>query len=325
VTLPRDQGIQRCGLEGIDIMDDQQLLLPIDGPLIGKVKNSRTVMFWHFFALCKELVTELPVYDDGRIRIEVTGTKFGVANIYDKEILIYIVSLMQDKINRGEVVTRRFTFTINDFCRVVGVKAVGTAYSRIEDALRRLQGTQISTNIETGGEGEDAAFSWISDYKINYRRGMDGKKITKSVTVDLCEWLYRAVLRDGNMLTHPVAYFKLKPMEKRLYEIARSGPQDGFRMNLEKLRIRVGSESDLKVFKQRLLAITKRKCPIPEYGISLIDPRMQRTLDIKAPPPRGRTPLKSYMVYFYRLDKLARMKPSAQVPIVDDFPQDVDL
>ena len=134
-------------------MDDQQLLLPIDGPLIGKVKSSRTVMFWDFFALCKELVTQLPVYDDGRIRIEVTGTKFGVANIYDKEILIYIVSLMQDKINRGEVVTRRFTFTINDFCRVVGVKAVGTAYSRIEDALRRLQGTQISTNIETGGRG----------------------------------------------------------------------------------------------------------------------------------------------------------------------------
>ena len=64
-------------------MGDVQFSLPlvIDSPLIGKIKNDRTMMVWNFFALTKERVTELPVYDDGRIRIEVTGTKFGVANI----------------------------------------------------------------------------------------------------------------------------------------------------------------------------------------------------------------------------------------------------
>jgi plasmid replication initiation protein len=303
----------------------EQLSLVLDSPLVGKVKNSRTVMFWNFFALSKDGVTELPVYDDGRVRIEVTGTKHGVANIYDKDVLIYLVSLMQDKMNRGEPVERRMTFTVNDFCRVVGLSGGGTAYERIEDALRRLKGTMISTNIETGGEGEDAAFSWIGDYRINYRRGKDGEKIMKSVTVELCEWLYRAVLRDGNMLTHPVAYFKLSPMERRLYEIARSGPQEGFRMNLEKLRVKVGSLGDLKEFKRRIAALAKLRNPIPEYGIVLIDPRSQRTLDAKAPPPRGRTPLTAYQVYFFRTDKMASMPPWHQAKVTDDFPESDDI
>jgi plasmid replication initiation protein len=304
---------------------EEQLSLVLDSPLVGKVKNNRKVMFWNFFALSKDRVTELPVYDDGRVRIEVTGTKHGVANIYDKDVLIYLVSLMQDKLNRGEPVERRFTFTIHDFCRVVGIASSGTAYSRIEDALRRLQGTQIRTNIETGGQGSDAAFSWVGDYNINYRRGKDGEKVMKSVTVDLCEWLYRAVLRDGNMLTHPVAYFKLSPMELRLYEIARSGPQDGFRMNLEKLRIKVGSSGDLKEFKRRIAALTKLRNPIPEYGIALVDPRAQRTLDAKAPPSRGRTSLKAYQVYFFRTDRMASMAPWHQAKVADDFPESDDL
>jgi plasmid replication initiation protein len=304
---------------------DGQLSLTLDSPLVGRVKNSRTIMVWNLFALSKDRITELPPYDDGRVRIEVTGTKHGVANIYDKELLIYVASLMQDKLNRGEPVTQRFTFTIHDFCRVVGISASGTAYSRIEDALSRLQGTQIKTNIETGGEGESAAFSWISNYKINYRRGGEGRKVMKSVTVDLCDWLYRAVIRDGNMLTHPAGYFKLGPLERRLYEIARSGPQDGFRVNLWKLRVRVGSTAELKKFKQKVVEISKRRNPIPEYGIALIDPRAQRTLDAKAPPPRGRTPLTAYQVYFFRTDKIASMPPWHQAKVADDFPESEDL
>ena len=147
----------------------------------------------------------------------------------------------------------------------------------------------------------------------------------KSVTVDLCDWLYRAVIRDGNMLTHPASYFKLSPFERRLYEIARSGPQDGFRMNLEKLRVRVGSTAELKKFKQKVLEITKRRNPIPEYGIVLIDPRSQRTLDAKAPPPRGRTSLKAYMVYFFRTDRMASMPPWHQAKVADDLPESDDL
>jgi hypothetical protein len=56
-----------------------QLNLPLDSPLFGKVKSDRTVMVFNFFALAKERVTELPLYDDPSlgIYIEVTSTKHG--------------------------------------------------------------------------------------------------------------------------------------------------------------------------------------------------------------------------------------------------------
>jgi plasmid replication initiation protein len=85
-------------------MSEQQLslMLAVDSPLIGKVKNDRSLMVWNFFALTKERVTELSPYRDGNVFIEVKGTRSGVATIWDKEILIYVASLMMDKVNRGE-------------------------------------------------------------------------------------------------------------------------------------------------------------------------------------------------------------------------------
>ena len=59
----------------------QALLGPTDSPLVGAARSERTLMVWSFFALSKEHTTELPVYDDGRVRIEVVGTKHGVATM----------------------------------------------------------------------------------------------------------------------------------------------------------------------------------------------------------------------------------------------------
>jgi plasmid replication initiation protein len=302
-------------------MVDVQLKLALDSPLIGKVKNDRTMMVWNFFAITKERVTELPVYDDGQVRIEVRGTSRGVATIWDKEILIYIASLMMDKMNRGEIPSRRLTFTANDFFRVVGIKPSGTAYQRILEGMERLQGTQIRTNIETGGKGEDRAFSWISDFAIEYHRDRNDTKEMKSLTVELCDWLHRAILKDNRMLTYHHAYFRLAPLERRLYEIARAhcGQQGAFKINIEKLRVRVGSGTPLKQFKNKLVNIAKDEKALPEYAISVVDPRRPFGLtDPKAPPPTGRTPLKSWMVLFYRTDKLSRATPFSQAPELPD-------
>jgi plasmid replication initiation protein len=247
-----------------------QLNLPLDSPLEGKVKSDRTVMVFNFFALTKERVTELPVFEDPAlgVRIEVRANAAGVATIWDKQILIYIASILQDKLNRSETVGQRFTFTAHDYFRVCRIKPSGTSYDALEEALERLQGTQIKTNIETGGEGESGAFSWISAYNITYRRDRaTGDKVMKAVTVELCDWLYRAILKDGKMLTYNPDYFELAPLERRLYEIARAhcGRQECFRINIEKLRRRVGADMELKAFKHRLLKLQgKRKC-LPDY------------------------------------------------------------
>jgi plasmid replication initiation protein len=292
-----------------------------DSPLIGNVKNDRTMMVWNFFSLTRERQDRLPIYDDGTIRIEVkVPVEEGVANIWDKELLIYLASILQDRINRSEPVTSELIFTVHDFLRVTGTKVAGSAYDRVEECLRRLKSTTIYTNIEVGGEGEDGGFSWINDYKIHYRRGKNGEKIMKAISVELGRFLYRAILKDRKMLTYDPGYFELRPLEKRLYEIARAhcGKQNGFKMNIEKLRQRVGTTMELKHFKSELMKLSQRKKCLPAYGLVLSDPRIVRSVNnVQGTKPPGRTPLKSYLVFFFRLDRLAQIPTLEQAPLVD--------
>ncbi len=298
-----------------------------DSPLCGTCKNERDLMAFNFFSLTREHQTSLPTYDDGKYRIEVKGTEDGVATIWDKELLIYLISLMQERMNRSEKLSRTFRFTGNDFFRITGTKPNGNAYDRIVASLDRLQSTKIRTNLldDDGKGGQTAQFSWIDDFDITWRETRTGEKVMKSVKVELGSRVYNAILRNKRILTYDSKYFQLKPLEKRLYEIARAhvGEQPGFKMGIEKLRLRVGTNRDLRRFKLELVTISKRKYPLPGYGLSLIDPRIQRSLDANKPKPTGRTPLKAYMVYFYPTDRLNRLKPIDQVPTIEELGDDL--
>jgi plasmid replication initiation protein len=234
---------------------------------------------------------------------------------------------MQERVNRGEKPNRTFRFTANDFFRITGTKPTGGAYDRIEAILTRLKSTTIKTNLldDDGEGGETSAFSWIDDYKIRWRKNKNGEKTMQAVAVELGSRLYRAILKNKRILTYDAKYFQLKPLDKRLYEIARAhvGEQSGIRFNIEKLRQRVGTQSDLRRFKAELVKITKRKVQLPGYALTLIDPRIKRSLDRKAPAPSGRTPLKSYEVFFFRTDRLNRLPMPDQVPTIEELGDDL--
>jgi plasmid replication initiation protein len=302
---------------------DLDLDLDNDSPLLGSTKNERTLMAFSFFSLSRDRLTELPIYDDGKHWIEITGTKYGVANIWDKEILIYLQSLMQERVNRGEKMSPIFQFTGNDFFRICGTKPNGSAYDRIEESLTRLKSTMIKTNLldDDGKSGETRAFSWIDDFKIKWREKRNGEKVMQAVVVRMGLRLYNAILNNKCMLTYDSRYFQLKPLEKRLYEIARAhcGNQPGFKMGIEKLHKRVGCITELRFFKSKLVTISKRKAQLPGYAISVIDPRIQRSLDAKKPKPSGQTPVKSYLVYFYPMDKLNQLLPIEKVPTLEEL------
>ena len=136
-------------------------------------------MAYNFFSLTREHQTELPRYDDGRFSIEVEGTKHGVASIWDKEVLIYLESLLQDRINRGEAPSPIFQFTANDLFRITGSHAAGSAYERLEGALKRLKGTMVTTNLLDDDDegGETGGFSWIDDYRIKWRKNEERREV----------------------------------------------------------------------------------------------------------------------------------------------------
>jgi plasmid replication initiation protein len=142
----------------------------------------------------------------------------------------------------------------------------------------------------------------------------------RGMTVEICDWLFRAIVKDKRMLTYDPAYFRLGPLEKRLYEIARAhcGPQPSFRINIERLRRKVGSDSPLKLFKSRLLALSKReRSPIPEYGFILWHPKRSAGSEL------GRIPTKAWQVFFFRKDRPSLMLPPETAPLIEDYADSV--
>jgi len=247
-------------------------LFKLDSPLIGEIRGERSLMAFPFFALSKNAWMKPLAYATPTVSIEVRPSARGVATIYDKEIVLYIASLMASKIDEGATVSQDFTFTAHDLFSVTGSNHSARSYSRLADALERLQGTQIKTNIEAGGEGEDGFFSWLSEARLQYARSGKGEKRLKAVKVRLCDWLFRAILRDRQVLDYASTYFQLGPIERRIYEVARSTCVDGepLEMDLQMLKLQIGFQNPLSNFRIAMRQIAAANA-IPDYDIVLIE------------------------------------------------------
>ena len=87
-----------------------------------------------------------------------------------------------------------------------------------------------------------------------------------SVSVTLSDWLFRAVL-SKSVLTLSRDYFRLrKPLERRIYEIARKhcGRQESWRVSVEVLLKKSGSASPRRVFRAMLREMIA-KDHLPDY------------------------------------------------------------
>src|SRR3546814_4880843 len=122
---------------------------------------------------------------------------------------------MGAKLEAGVGVSQYFYFTAHYLFRVTGVNGAARSYARLSDALERLQGTQIKTNIEAGGEGQAGFFSWLSEAQLHYSKTKTGDKRLKAVKVRLCDWLYRATLRDRRVPAYAPCYFHPRPTARR--------------------------------------------------------------------------------------------------------------
>ena len=253
----------------------QRDLFQFDSPLAGEIRGERSLMAFPFFALSKNAWMKPLTYEDAAVSIEVRPSANGVATIYDKEIVLYIASLMAANIEAGEDVTQDFVFTAHDLFSVTGANHSARSYARLSEALERLQGTQIKTNIEAGGEGEEGFFSWLSEARLHYSKTRNGERRLKAVRVRMCDWLYRAILRDRQVLDYANAYFQLGPIERRIYEVARATSQmgpDGERLevDLATFRRQIGYQNPLANFRSALRAIAGTGS-IPDYDLELVE------------------------------------------------------
>ncbi|TVV76985.1 replication initiator protein A [Sphingomonas solaris] len=265
-------------------------LFQLDSPLFADLQGERTVAEFPFFALSKRMNMTSMIFESAGARIEINPSSTGVATIYDKEILLYIASLMVERMEKGERVDRVVSFTANDLFRVTSTNSSARSYASLKASLARLQGTQIITNIETGGEGSDSAFSWLLKADIKYVKTPDGARRIKRIEVMVCDWLYRAILVDRRIAAYHHDFFRLGPIERRLYELAKFNCIDGvgFEVELEGLANRVGCASDrrgLEYFKKQLREFAEKQ-PLPEYQLHLTD---QKQVSSQGGRPRIKT------------------------------------
>lgn len=208
-------------------------------------------------------------YDHGPASIEIVPSVKGLATIHDKDILIYCVSQLTTALNMGRPVARTLTLTAHDLLASCGRETSGDSYRRLRDAFERLAGTRITTNIPTGEIVTTSGFGLIDSWDI-VRRTRSGRMV--SVRVTLSEWLYRAVL-SRSVLTLNRDYFTLrKPLERRLYEIARKhcGRQTRWQISMKLLCQKSGSASPLRVFRKMVRDIAKADL-LPDYTLEVID------------------------------------------------------
>lgn len=231
------------------------------------LKDVMTHMEHPFYSLSKKPETSVRRYEQNGNWIEITPSVKGLATIYDKDILIYCISQIMAKLKNNEPVSPRVRINSRDLLIFTNRGTSGRDYMALVEALDRLEGTRIRTNIRSGDEEQSDSFGLIDASSIRRKHGLDGRLLW--CEVKLSDWVFNAI-RSQEVLTLHRDYFRLrKPIERRVYEIARKhcGQQDEWKIGLANLLNKTGSQSPLKRFRQMLRDLADYD-HLPDYSVS---------------------------------------------------------
>lgn len=209
--------------------------------------------------------------ESSKAYVEIRPSSDGLATIHDRDVLIYCISQTIAALNEGRIVHRTVRLKAYDLLRATNRVTDGRGYDGLRAALRRLQGTQIETNVTTGGREQLDVFSLIDRARI-VRETRDGRM--QEIEIELSDWVFNAI-QAHEVLTLNRDYFRLrKPLERRLYELARKhcGHQKQWRVSLTALQAKCGSVSSAREFRRLVGAIVELDIDhehMPDYAIRL--------------------------------------------------------
>lgn len=233
------------------------------------IKDDMASMEHPFYSLSKKPDLKLRRYSNGDKWLEVTPSVKGLATIYDKDVLIYCISQIIAKIGAGEATLRTMEINAKELLVFINRKVGGRQYELLLESLERLKGTNITTNILVDDiEYDDTSgFGLIDDFNI--RRSKNTGRIV-GLTITLSEWVFRSIAKRQVLTLHR-DYFRLrKPLERRIYEIARKhcGKQDEWTISVEKLRKKSGSRGAPKEFSRMLRELVDGN-HLPDYKVEM--------------------------------------------------------
>jgi plasmid replication initiation protein len=275
-------------------------------------RDNRDTMEFPFLSLQKGRTAAIEYHSD-RVSLEVQApAKYGLASIWDWDIVIFAASHLNDAIEAGNTPSPRVRFVPHDCLKQLGRGTGGKDYRELVQSIRRLRMTTIITNIRTDdNSGEERPFSWLSDYSIpkRYTGGTltpddhEGKPDpARPWEIELPAWLFNSILRRREILAVHPDYFQLTGgLERWLYRLARKSVPDkaevpAIHWRMETLHQRSGTTRPLKSFALDIRRMAERQ-PLPEYGLTVKKDGKHELVIIyldKAKPrrlPRGLKPI----------------------------------
>lgn len=237
------------------------------------LRDQREMMERPFFSLAKTKRTKPIDYTspDGKLWVHVSSNPdYGMATIWDADILIYCASVLADMVRRGvNDVPRKLTIMPYDLLRAIGRPTTGRAYELLGQALDRLVATTIKTNIRAENRRE-ATFSWLDGWTqlVDERT-----ERSKGMTLELSNWFWEGVMMQGGVLAIDRAYFNITGGRERwLYKVARKhaggAGDEGFAIAMPTLFEKSGAEGEYRRFKFEILKLAEKDA-LPGYALSV--------------------------------------------------------
>ena len=231
------------------------------------LKDDRHTMEHPMFTLSKKPDHRVRHYEHNGNTVTIKPGSDGLANIWDKDILIYAVSQLVEGLNQGREIHRTVRITAYDLLVSTNRHTGGGDYEQLASAFGRLAGTRIETNIATNGERIRHGFGLLDEWRLIEKSPASGRMIAVEIT--LSRWLYNAVIAR-EVLTLSRDYFRLGGgLERRLYELARKhcGQQARWTISMELLHKKSGSGDLLKRFRAALKRLVAADS-LPDYRMN---------------------------------------------------------
>lgn len=235
--------------------------------------DQREMMERPFFSLAKKRRSNPIDYTspDGKVTVFVTATpEYGMATIWDADILIYCASIINSmKKRRVNDIPQTLNVSPYDLLKSINRVASGRGYELLAAALDRLQSTTVKTSIRSGSRFE-TTFSWLDSWKTEIDPVTSR---SRGIAITLSKWFYDGVVMSGGLLAIDNGYFDIDGGRERwLYRVARKhaggAGADGFAISMPTLFEKSGAEGVYRRFKFELLAIARRN-NLPGYALDI--------------------------------------------------------
>ena len=205
---------------------------------------------------------------DGQF-FEITPSATGLPTMRDKDVWLYCVSWLANAMfdERHKDLSRNLRFAARDFLDFSKRGNGGAQYDGLVQALDRLAGSKITTNICPPAEikESDGSFNFI-----RYEAELDRNGCIDAVNIELPERLYHFATDWTHVCAMHPDYFMLTPLHRLIYILAKihCGVWKPWAVPLNELHRLTGCSSPFRNFRISVQGLLKDNS-IPEYWMEM--------------------------------------------------------